>query len=164
MRKSLRYLRIAFSATCLIACVLLIGLWVRSYWWNDSAIGPISRTRILVSFSSLGRLGGRLDDPTKFAAGWHFIHSSHAKRLKEDEEDLRSAGVVVSKPKPTSWPVFGQCWDSNFRVAHGLVVLFFATLGIVAAPFIKWRFSLRTLLIATTLVAVVLGLIVWAVR
>ena len=25
-----RYLRIAFSATCLIACVLLIVLWVRS--------------------------------------------------------------------------------------------------------------------------------------
>jgi hypothetical protein len=29
---------------------------------------------------------------------------------------------------------------------------------------IHWQFSLRTLLIATTLVAVVLGLIVWAVR
>jgi hypothetical protein len=26
---------------------------------------------------------------------------------------------------------------------------------------LRWRFSLRTLLIATTLVAVVLGLIVW---
>ena len=25
-----RYLRVAFSATCLIACVLLIVLWVRS--------------------------------------------------------------------------------------------------------------------------------------
>ena len=32
MRRFLRYLRIAFSATCLIACVLLIVLWVRSYW------------------------------------------------------------------------------------------------------------------------------------
>src|SRR6478672_10879160 len=30
-----RKLRIAFSATCLIACVLLIALWVRSYWWFD---------------------------------------------------------------------------------------------------------------------------------
>ena len=28
-------------------------------------------------------------------------------------------------------------------------------------PWIRWRFSLRTLLIVTTLVAVVLGLIVW---
>ena len=31
-----RKLRIAFSATCLIACVLLIVLWVRSYWKVDS--------------------------------------------------------------------------------------------------------------------------------
>jgi hypothetical protein len=34
MSRFLRYLRIAFSATCLIACVLLIVLWVRSYWWT----------------------------------------------------------------------------------------------------------------------------------
>jgi hypothetical protein len=31
MKRFLRYLRLALSATCLIACVLLIVLWVRSY-------------------------------------------------------------------------------------------------------------------------------------
>ena len=43
-------------------------------------------------------------------------------------------------------------------------VLLFATLA--TAPWIRWskRFSLRTLLIATTLVAVVLGLVVYAAR
>jgi len=30
-----RYLRIAFSVTCGIACVLLVVLWVRSYWSVD---------------------------------------------------------------------------------------------------------------------------------
>jgi hypothetical protein len=65
---------------------------------------------------------------------------------------------------PPPRPVFGQYWDGNFIVAHWLAVLFFATLGIVAAPCIKWRFSLRTLLIVTTLVAVVLGLMVYAAR
>ena len=35
---------------------------------------------------------------------------------------------------------------------------------LVMLPWIHWRFSLRTLLIATTLVAVVLGLIVWLWR
>src|SRR4051794_14507847 len=34
-RVRFRKLRIAFSAVCLIACVLLIVLWVRSRWWND---------------------------------------------------------------------------------------------------------------------------------
>jgi hypothetical protein len=37
--------------------------------------------------------------------------------------------------------------------------------GVLAAvPWIRWRFSLRTLLIATTIIAVVLGLIVWLRR
>src|SRR6476619_533326 len=31
MRKTLRYIRIAFSAFCGLACVLLVVLWVRSY-------------------------------------------------------------------------------------------------------------------------------------
>jgi hypothetical protein len=49
-----------------------------------------------------------------------------------------------------------------YAFPHWFVVLLFTTLA--AAPWlfkICWRFSLRTLLIATTLVAVVLGLIVW---
>jgi hypothetical protein len=48
---------------------------------------------------------------------------------------------------------------------HWFLVVGFAVLS--AVPWIEhihWRFTLRTLLIATTLVAIVLGLIVWAVR
>jgi hypothetical protein len=47
---------------------------------------------------------------------------------------------------------------------HSLYALVFVT--IAAVPWIRWskRFRLRTLLIATTLVAVVLGLIVWSIR
>jgi len=44
---------------------------------------------------------------------------------------------------------------------------FFLTSSLSLAPWVRYlprRFSLRTLLIATTLVAVVLGLIVWAAR
>jgi hypothetical protein len=43
-----------------------------------------------------------------------------------------------------------------------LVLAIFIALG--TAPWIPWskRFTLRTLLIATTLVAVVLGLVMWA--
>src|SRR5258705_7220858 len=33
-----RNLRIAWSVGCGIACVLLIVLWVRSYWWADNAL------------------------------------------------------------------------------------------------------------------------------
>jgi hypothetical protein len=43
---------------------------------------------------------------------------------------------------------------------------FASSLSILLAtlPWFYWRFSLRTLLIGTTLVAVVLGLIVYAIR
>jgi hypothetical protein len=32
----LKYLRIAVTALSLTACVLLVALWVRSYWWVDA--------------------------------------------------------------------------------------------------------------------------------
>ena len=94
--------------------------------------------------------------------GWLFSHYSLAKMEKEADERLRRMGPGVTTFKAPLSPVFGTSIDGKFSVAHGLVVLFFAALGVVAAPCIKWRFSLRTLLIATTLVAVVLGLIVWS--
>jgi hypothetical protein len=43
----------------------------------------------------------------------------------------------------------------------GIGVMVFA---IIFRPWLRSRFSLRTLLIATTLIAVVLGMIVWTVR
>ena len=49
-------------------------------------------------------------------------------------------------------------------IPYWLPCLAAATIALL--PWLKWskRFSLRTLLIATTLVAVALGLIVWAAR
>ena len=39
-----RKLRIAWSVTWGIACVLLIVLWVRSYWWGKRNCIPIVRS------------------------------------------------------------------------------------------------------------------------
>jgi hypothetical protein len=56
-----------------------------------------------------------------------------------------------------SWHVWGPLW-----VVGGLLAAAAALLA--ALPWIRCQFSLRTLLIATTLVAVALGLIVWAAK
>jgi hypothetical protein len=32
----LRLLRIAFSVACGIVCLMVIAVWVRSYWWVDA--------------------------------------------------------------------------------------------------------------------------------
>src|SRR6476469_5066865 len=64
----------------------------------------------------------------------------------------------------------GVVWPwTNRRDMAVLPYWFLVSLSVIFAvgPWIRqlrWRFSLRTLLIATTLVAVVLGLIVWAMH
>lgn len=37
-----RKLRVTWSAVCGIICLLLIALWVRSYWWFDHLQFPIT--------------------------------------------------------------------------------------------------------------------------
>src|SRR4051812_43949407 len=46
MRKFLRYLRVVFCASCGLACVLLIVLSVRSYWWLDMVDVGIGQKRM----------------------------------------------------------------------------------------------------------------------
>jgi hypothetical protein len=55
-----------------------------------------------------------------------------------------------------------QKLDDGFVVPHWFVILLISMLAAVSwLPIWSNRFTLRTLLIATTLVAVALGLIVW---
>jgi hypothetical protein len=81
----------------------------------------------------------------------------------------RSARIPIEFRSPTlsraalRWEVF----DDGVRVILPYWCLALTSIAFAIAPWIsafKCRFSLRTLLIATTLVAVVLGLIVWAAR
>jgi hypothetical protein len=139
----LRYLRIAFSATCLIACVLLIALWVRSYWWADFCeVGVWSRWLKVESF------GGQFVIKRYFFedAGW----SLHSYPI----EEVVSKEFMTERGLPT------------FELGLGLLLLpyWFLVLSCVVGstlPWFSYRFTPRTLLIATTLVAVALGLIVW---
>jgi hypothetical protein len=50
----------------------------------------------------------------------------------------------------------------RFAIRHRTLIMLVAF--VAAIPWLRWRYSLSTLLIATTLIAVLLGLIVWAVR
>jgi hypothetical protein len=81
---------------------------------------------------------------------------------------------AVSKPSAVDslsihddWPFVQQVIDDLFddgtshSVRHVFWVLVAGTLAAFPWAESKWQFSLRTLLIATTLVAVVLGIIVW---
>src|SRR5687768_9553444 len=50
----LRLPRIAFSVVCVIVCLLLVALWVRSYHWAEVLYFPLSDTRTLTVSSGQG--------------------------------------------------------------------------------------------------------------
>ncbi len=147
MRKFLRYLRIAFSATYLIACVLLIVLWVRSYWYHDGCYYFHGSGYIGVG-SFRGNLLPFFEENPTAVVKWH-VYSD----------------PVDKDPHFRSFTWFNQL-PRNFYVSipHWFIALLIAALGSV--PWLRWskRFSVRTLLIATMLVALVLGLVVWSSR
>ena len=146
----LKYVRIAVTTLCLTACVLLISLWVRSYWRLDGLSMPITTTRKIEIWSGGARVelrmteyGGRSgrSDP------WNVASLSR----KEVLDYVEAAGIK----RETRY--FGRT-QFGYLLPTWLFVLVAITLA--TAPWLPWQFSLRTLLIATTLVAVGLVAIV----
>jgi hypothetical protein len=184
MPRFLRYLRIAFSATCLIACVLLILLWVRSYDTADQLHGRFWGRQSFLLASKDGCF-------TAIAFRWHgavnwwrwetssypvadymgfpvgpvnqYVNSSGIGWL---DRPLYVGPGVTPRPAGTGNGLYGVLM-AKFNGAGPIVPYWFLVLltgSCAVAPWISWsrRFSLRTLLIATTLIAVVLGAVVWA--
>jgi hypothetical protein len=140
---------------CGIVCLLLIVLWVRSYWWQDLIIGNISPHINGLNLSSesgqIKYTDVRRSDiaPSQFA-----ILSRRRDEIFHvpsgfDTKVVAEFGVSLV---PASWSIAAPHW---------FVALI--SVGLGSLPWFR-RFSLRTLLIATTLVAVVLGLIAYATR
>jgi hypothetical protein len=157
MLRFLRYLRIAFSATCLIACLLMIALWVRSYWLVDVVEQRWPGRFQFASFG--GRVG--------FSERSNPDISLFRDAMEELDDEVGDV-FAYTVPKDFSMDEFpaicGFGWRDDGLVATLTVPdWFFVMISALcaAAPWFRWRFSLRTLLIATTLVAVVLGIIVW---
>jgi hypothetical protein len=141
-----RKLRIAFSVTCGLACVLLIALWVRSYWNADAV--KFSRAKLLIVSSISGRLSvlsySTPISPKQsgWAPGWGYGSFAF-------DQDYRGS----------SWSFISESNVTDIGIPHWFAVL--VSGACTTLPWLRYRFSLRTLLIATTLVAVVLGLVVW---
>jgi hypothetical protein len=140
-----RKLRIAWSVVWGIPTVFLFLLWVRSYLWMDRALN----------------LWG------------HDLASVHGQIVVDDQIGLANRTEIMEL-SDGSWGPFADTesllltdhtlkrWGDGFAVPHWLVL--FVTGAIAFAPWLRQtrgRFTLRALLIATTLVAVLLGLSVY---
>ncbi len=142
-----RKLRIAWSVGCGIACLLMLALWVRSYWWIEHIGGPLSQTHRLSAWSSDGGMVIRVIY-APYGYNWYLHRTSRSQ-----------PGFSASKVR------FGSAFQllpNHIELPHWSVVLLSAAFGVV--PWIKpsRRFSLRTLLIITTLIAVLLWVIIYA--
>ena len=134
-----RKLRIAWSVVCLVACVLLIVLWVRSYFACDTLqIYFNSQTFRLDHLH--GVMYGRTTLSKNSGPDYWLLDTGQPQRL----------GKTHIFPTVGGFGAFVPFWCP--ALLAGILA---------AAPWLHWHFSLRTLLIATTLVAVVLGAIVW---
>jgi len=110
---------------CGVVCLLLIVLWVRSYWKTDF----------------FGNIGAQ----TSFAFQQGHILIQPSVRYHPDGLPIPTKGISGIVAADVVIPIW-------------LLIILNAALATL--PWTSWRFSLRTLLIATTVLAVVLGFIV----
>jgi hypothetical protein len=149
-----RKLRIAFAAVCAVLCLLLIALWVRSYFQRDnlSWTGASSPNELQIA---------------SYRGSITLVHSRYSGNLPAGlflwtQTILGgSTGNLVEPQIPRKWGVGSRSVGGGIAVSIScwLPTILFAML--TAAPWLPRRFSLRTLLIGMTVVAAVLGLVVW---
>jgi hypothetical protein len=146
----LKYLRIAVTALSLTASVLLIALWVRSRWWIDLAYGYL----LPPSHFELASVDGNIE------VGVFSLPIGYQKELGFASLDKKDY-LPVTYRVPT-WRVVSDKYYAGAACPIWFAVLLSGTFALV--PWLPWsrRFSLRTLLIATTLVAVALAVILYA--
>jgi hypothetical protein len=132
-----RKLRIAWSVVWGLAAVLLIVLWVRSYstLYQIDTLPTVTSNQGHVYIGETFSATGRTLIATNLL--WHSVRQID--------------GLLTINPRGTGLSIPDSC-------------LMLIAGALAAVPWIPRRFSLRTMLIATTLVAVVLGLVVWAAR
>lgn len=159
--KTRRNLRIAVSSCFGVLTVAFAVWWLRSYWWNDAVIVPIPGHRAIAVDSGRGYLTTRI------------FNYAGAPSSQGPKFSKQSTAINVTN-------VSGQATNSRFALPYrfmwhfgGLTqpfwAPFIACLCVAVIPWLRQltmskSFSLRALFIATTLLAVVLGLAMWAVR
>jgi hypothetical protein len=151
-------LRIAASVFFAIMAVAMCALWVRSYAWAESVHCNPFGSVVLGASSINGRVGIGVSNTAPGAKSLLTRHSidirAHAMSVSLEEvysEFYLSAGLGVHSRGPGDFVLLLPSW---FML--GLM----STLAVVSWPRRTYRFSLRTMLIATTVAAIALGVIV----
>jgi hypothetical protein len=145
---------------CGILWLLLIVVWIRSYWWVDLATVPVASNTIVGIGVEIGALA---------------VATAKANVSAYDPWTITTTAVAdipsVRRNKPTTrtwlWKVAKgrfRCDVANTTACAPFWFLITVVTALGMTPWLRWRVSLRTLLIAMTVVAVLLGAVVWLAK
>jgi hypothetical protein len=147
-----RKLRIAWSVAWGVVTVLLVALWVRSYWSAPAlfGIGTTPNYFMIGVEREIVALRGEPD----------LLQAFSAKRWQS-----QSFPVMADTPKFGFMGFYYTASsDIGMQLRFPIYLMTIITICVANIPWRWWRFekfSIRALLIATTLTAIGLGLIVW---
>jgi hypothetical protein len=148
-----RKLRIVWSVVWGLAALLLICLWVRSCWCVDNIDLHNERLRI-----ECGSVRGELVVGVQpYTVPFHGPTPSWQYDSFEPNYDAE-----LPEPSILGFAVIKRGSGRGVWFPHWALLLAMAT--IATCPWIRYRFTLRTLLLAITLLGVLLGLVVWTTR
>jgi hypothetical protein len=145
-----RYARYAAAALFTWLAVGFVALWARSYWRLE-----ILEQRTDLQAFQISSVNGRIAigglDP-RVTIGKFYLNVVSA-----DSADWRKGGVL-------GFAYYDDGLVTAFSAPHWFLAA--SSLGLAALFTFKrtWRYSLRTILIATTLLAAILGLAVYAIQ
>jgi hypothetical protein len=138
--KLFKSLRIAWSVGWGVVAVLLVALWIRSYWRQDCFHIPPGKNNRMFAVASFSGILGIRDAPVSI-----YTHPWRLSTTVWREWPDHTVFGIYYKDEPQQWTLEVNDW---------LLVL--SSVALASTPWFRLRFSLRTLLIATTLVAFVL--------
>lgn len=138
----LRYLRIAASALSLATCLTLAILWTRGPW-ERTCHARMKPTPQRLRVGSTGALLG-FSVEARWFSGAEFM-------------PIRPHPYYHEAPLPTKLGFYYWKDDYSYGFFAPFWLLMLLSLTSAAAPWFRWRFSLRTALAATTLIAAALG-------
>jgi len=159
------WFRIAMSLFFGLLAVALCVLWVRSHHWARDAIQRVPVVGGIHFISSQGSVSVEAQRLPKNPPKTFSWNQSIKVLSKSELAEVFSTHTGSLAPDYSGFQFrFRSGADWKFSVPYWLLALVSGMLATVLGLRINYRFSLRTLLIATTLLAVMLGVVVWAGR
>jgi hypothetical protein len=165
-----RKLRIAWSVVWGIVCLLLVLLWVRSFFYWDQLWNPISKKvgRVIIETASGSLVVGRSPGLGGGKQKWHSsreLGDAGPPGLTRDlTANLRHRDDGFAYFELGGFAYVANGWLTTIRAPLWSFAVLFATLS--AVPWFRWsrRFSLHTLLMVMTAAAIGLGVVAYILR